>query len=105
MAADNGSCSCSSYDSVSATDLTVDTTIMLLVLQIVFLRKLYNNFCCCFQTGRDLLLLLLLSDSGGLDTGTSTDTDSDTSRSLQRFEYEFRWSHKNNCCSQSYVCW
>ena len=32
--------------------------------------KALQRFHCCFRTGRDLLLLLLLSDSGGLDTDT-----------------------------------
>jgi len=44
--------------------------IVLLFLQAVFLPRLYNDFHCSFRTGRALLLLILLSDSGGLDSDT-----------------------------------
>ena len=44
--------------------------IVILFLQTVFLPKLYNYFHCLFRTGRALLLLILLSDSGGLDSDT-----------------------------------
>jgi len=49
--------------------------IVLLFLQAVFLPRLYNDVHFLFRTGRALLLLILLSDSGGLDDcSCSSDT-------------------------------